>query len=102
MHELKLDGYRLQVAKDGPEVRLYSRHGDDWRRRLAALAEALQAISKILDRALTWDAIVMAWFGGKGALHDQIIRPTRKTPDWQQLPKSVHGRDCDPNSLVPR
>jgi len=44
LHELKLDGYRLQVAKDGPEVRLYSRRGHDWGKRLAALAEALQAI----------------------------------------------------------
>ena len=25
LHEPKLDGYRLQVAKDGPTVRLYSR-----------------------------------------------------------------------------
>ena len=55
LHELKLDGYRLQVAKDGPEVRLYSRRGHDWGKRLAALAEALQAIparSAILDAEL--------------------------------------------------
>jgi bifunctional non-homologous end joining protein LigD len=55
VHEPKLDGYRLQVAKDGAEVRLYSRRGQDWGKRLAALAEALQAIpaeSAILDAEL--------------------------------------------------
>ena len=55
LHELKLDGYRLQVIKNGPEVRLYSRGGYDWGRRLAALAEAVQAIparSAILDAEL--------------------------------------------------
>jgi bifunctional non-homologous end joining protein LigD len=55
LHELKLDGYRLQVVKNGPEVRLYSRGGHDWGRRLAAIAEAVQAIparSAILDAEL--------------------------------------------------
>jgi hypothetical protein len=35
LHEPKLDGYRLQVAKDGSMLRLYSRR--DWNKRLAAL-----------------------------------------------------------------
>jgi len=55
LHELKLDGYRLQVIKDAPTVRLYDRRGDDWGKRLAVLAEALQAIpapSAILDAEL--------------------------------------------------
>ena len=34
VHEPKLDGYRLQVAKDGPAVRLFSRRGYDWGKRL--------------------------------------------------------------------
>jgi len=29
IHEPKLEGYRLQVVKDGPTVRLYSRRGHD-------------------------------------------------------------------------
>jgi bifunctional non-homologous end joining protein LigD len=54
-HEPKLDGYRLQVAKDGRAVRLYSRRGADWTKRLPALADALKAIpcrSAILDAEL--------------------------------------------------
>jgi len=55
IHEPKLDGYRLQVVKDGPAVRLYSRRGHDWGKRLADLAESLRAIPTrfaILDAEL--------------------------------------------------
>jgi ATP-dependent DNA ligase len=41
LHEPKLDGYRLQVIEDGTEVRLYSRNGHDWTKRLARLVEDL-------------------------------------------------------------
>jgi ATP-dependent DNA ligase len=44
VHEPKMDGYRLQVVKDGPTVRLFSRRGYDWTKRLTVLAEALRAI----------------------------------------------------------
>jgi ATP-dependent DNA ligase len=44
LHEPKLDGYRLQVVKDGTALRLYSRSGYDWPKRLAVLADALAAI----------------------------------------------------------
>jgi len=55
LHEPKLDGYRLQVVKDGRQVRLYSRRGNDWTYRLPVLAEALMAIpapAVILDAEL--------------------------------------------------
>ena len=54
-HEPKLDGYRLQVAKEGRAVRLYSRRGNDWTKRLVALADALKTIparSVVLDAEL--------------------------------------------------
>ena len=42
LHEPKLDGYRLQIIKTGRVVRLYSRNGYDWTKRLADLAGALE------------------------------------------------------------
>jgi putative SOS response-associated peptidase YedK len=42
LHEPKLDGYRLQVIKDGKEVRLYSRNGQEWTKRLAVLTNAME------------------------------------------------------------
>jgi bifunctional non-homologous end joining protein LigD len=44
LHEPKLDGYRLQVVKEGRLVRLYSKGGYDWTKRLARLTEALTGI----------------------------------------------------------
>ena len=38
LHEPKLDGYRLQVVKEGRLVRLFSKGGYDWTQRLARLA----------------------------------------------------------------
>jgi bifunctional non-homologous end joining protein LigD len=55
LHEPKLDGYRLQVAKHGRVMRLYSRRGRDWGKRLTALAEDLPGIhaySAVLDAEL--------------------------------------------------
>jgi ATP-dependent DNA ligase len=53
--EPKLDGYRLQVIKEGRRVRLYSRHGNEWTGRLPDLVEALAGIrcrSAIIDAEL--------------------------------------------------
>jgi ATP-dependent DNA ligase len=40
VHEIKHDGYRMIVHRDGPTVRLYSRNACDWTERLSAIATA--------------------------------------------------------------
>jgi bifunctional non-homologous end joining protein LigD len=40
VHEIKHDGYRLIVRKDGADVRLYTRRGFDWTDRFPAIADA--------------------------------------------------------------
>jgi bifunctional non-homologous end joining protein LigD len=55
LHEPKLDGYRLQIVKDGSDVRLYSRRGSDLTKLLATVAAALQGLacrSAIIDAEL--------------------------------------------------
>ena len=52
IHELKLDGYRIQVRKDGARVRLLTRTGLDWTHRMRPIAQQLKAIradSAVLD-----------------------------------------------------
>jgi bifunctional non-homologous end joining protein LigD len=52
VHEIKHDGYRLIVRRDGPAVRLYSRNAYDWTVRLAliaATAERIKAKSFTID-----------------------------------------------------
>jgi bifunctional non-homologous end joining protein LigD len=43
VHEIKHDGYRMIVHRDGAAVRLYSRNAYDWTVRLAAIAAAARA-----------------------------------------------------------
>jgi bifunctional non-homologous end joining protein LigD len=40
LHEIKYDGYRLRVERDGDRVRLITRNGYDWTKRYPWIAEA--------------------------------------------------------------
>src|ERR1700730_11616399 len=40
VHEIKHDGYRLLVRRDGDRVRLFTRRGYDWTERFPAIATA--------------------------------------------------------------
>lgn len=56
-HEPKLDGFRLEVVKERRSVRLFSRRGADWTRRLHTLThmlEALPSANAILDCELVY------------------------------------------------
>jgi bifunctional non-homologous end joining protein LigD len=52
VHEIKHDGYRMIVRRDGPAVRLYSRNGHDWTgdcRRSQLPPERIKAKSFTID-----------------------------------------------------
>jgi hypothetical protein len=52
VHEIKHDGYRLIVRRDGDVVRLFTRRGHDWSGRYPAIAKAalrLRARSFTID-----------------------------------------------------
>src|SRR6476661_4407169 len=40
LHEIKHDGYRLIVQREGKRVRLFTRNGYDWRDRYPLITEA--------------------------------------------------------------
>ena len=40
LHEIKHDGYRLIVQRDGARVRLFTRNGNDWTKRYPLIVEA--------------------------------------------------------------
>lgn len=44
LHELKLDGYRIQGRKDGAKVQILTRSGLDWTHRIPAVAQAVAAL----------------------------------------------------------
>jgi bifunctional non-homologous end joining protein LigD len=57
IHEIKHDGYRLQVRREGDRVRLYTRRGADWTSRYPLIVETaacLRASSFTLDGEAVW------------------------------------------------
>ena len=52
VHEVKHDGYRLMVRRDGARVRCFTRNGHDWADRFPAIVDAalhLKASSFLID-----------------------------------------------------
>ena len=49
IHEIKYDGYRIQAAVSGDSVRLYTRTGLDWTGKFQSVADALAALSAMLN-----------------------------------------------------
>jgi bifunctional non-homologous end joining protein LigD len=44
-HEIKHDGFRLQVWRDGERVRLFTRRGFDWTRRYPLIVKSARRIA---------------------------------------------------------
>jgi bifunctional non-homologous end joining protein LigD len=57
VHEIKHDGYRLQVRRDGEAVRLFTRRGYDWSGRYPAITAAAASI-KASSFTLDGEAVV--------------------------------------------
>ena len=57
LHETKLDGYRLEAALNGANVRLYTREGLDWTARFPTIAEALAKL-RVRQTLLDGEAVV--------------------------------------------
>jgi bifunctional non-homologous end joining protein LigD len=70
VHEIKHDGYRLIVRRDGPIVRLYTRNAYDWTARLPAMAAAAQRI-KAKSFTIDGEAVVL---GPDGLSHFDDLR----------------------------
>src|SRR5580700_2143722 len=58
VHEIKHDGYRMLVRRDGEHVRLYSRNANDWTARLPAIA-AGAALLKAKSFSIDGEAVVI-------------------------------------------
>jgi ATP-dependent DNA ligase len=57
LHEIKHDGYRLMVQREGPRVRLFTRQGYDWSGRFPLISEAahkLKTASFVIDGEAVW------------------------------------------------
>jgi bifunctional non-homologous end joining protein LigD len=57
LHEIKLDGYRMQARIDGGEVKLLTRKGLDWTKKFKPVVNALKEL-KILSALLDGEIVV--------------------------------------------
>ncbi|MFD2367178.1 DNA ligase D [Pseudoduganella sp. GCM10020061] len=62
--EIKFDGYRLLARVEGKEVRLFTRNGNDWTRKMMQLHDAIVA-AKLPD----------GFYDGEIVVHDENGRP---------------------------
>jgi bifunctional non-homologous end joining protein LigD len=83
LHDFKLDGYRLFATKIGADVRLTSRHGTDWTRRLPQIA---RAVANLPCTSATLDGELIAHSGSQR--------------DFAALQLTVIGRANAPLSLM--
>lgn len=82
LYELKFDGYRLMARIDGDAVRLFTRSGLDWTRRLKPLCRDLAAM-----------ALPPGWYDGELVAFNQ-----RGVPDFGVLQQSLE--QARPGELV--
>jgi bifunctional non-homologous end joining protein LigD len=59
LHELKLDGYRIQARKDGDNVQLLTRKGLDWTHRMKSIANLVAALP-VEKAVLDGEVVVLA------------------------------------------
>jgi len=74
VHEIKHDGYRLIVRRDGVIVRLFTRRGYDWTDRYPAIAAAA---AKLKARSFTLDGEVVVCGADGVAMFDALHRRGR-------------------------
>jgi ATP-dependent DNA ligase len=74
VHEIKHDGYRLIVRREGAAVRLFTRRGYDWTERYPAIASAA---AKLRARSFTLDGEAVVCGADGVAVFDALHRRGR-------------------------
>lgn len=79
-YEIKIDGYRILARLEDGKVRLITRNGHDWSRKLPELCQALAALE-----------VQSAWLDGEILVMDEEGRP-----DFQRLQNAFDAQVCEP------
>ena len=102
MHEVKFDGYRVQLHKAGKDVVIFSRNGADFTSRWPAIAYALQHLPA---KSAIIDAEVVA-FNAKGMPDFAALHRRRAKPEvfcaWAFDLLELNGKDQRPQPLSAR
>jgi ATP-dependent DNA ligase len=101
LHEIKHDGYRMIVQREGQRVRLFTRRGYDWSDRYPLIVEAarkLRSRSFVIDgEAVVLDADGRSDFDAlHSRKHDAEVRLVAfdilAVRDYDVRPESLHAR----------
>ena len=99
VHEIKRDGYRMIVRRDGDRVRLYSRKAIDWTARLPAIAESA---ARLGARSFTIDGEAVV-IGPDGLTDFEALR-RRGAGDIAVLYAfdliELDGSDCESGAIL--
>jgi bifunctional non-homologous end joining protein LigD len=71
VHEIKHDGYRLQVRREGDSVRLFTRRSHDWSARYPAIA---RTAAQLKARSFTLDGEAVVYGPDGVAIFDALHR----------------------------
>ena len=102
LHEVKWDGFRIQIHKDGKHVTLYSKYGADFTSRYPALVDAFA--TKCSTRACILDAELTA-IDRDGHPDFGALLKRRLDSDvcvWVFDVLSIRGQDMQPLPLITR
>jgi bifunctional non-homologous end joining protein LigD len=100
-HEIKHDGYRLMVRRDGERVRLFTRRGYDWTERFPAIATAA---AKLRAKSFTLDGEAVVT-GADGVAAFDELRGRRRLGEaflWAFDLLELNGADLRPLPFTKR
>jgi bifunctional non-homologous end joining protein LigD len=98
VHEIKHDGYRLIVRREGTAVRLFTRHGYDWTERYPAIAAAA---AKLRAKSFTLDGEAVITGADGVAVFDALHR-RHKAGEAILYAFDLNGEDLRPMPLSDR
>ena len=78
LHELKLDGYRIQALKDGRKVQLLTRTGLDWTHRMSTIGAEVAKLP--IDKATLDGEVVVLSPDGTTSFANLQASSSRKAP----------------------
>jgi bifunctional non-homologous end joining protein LigD len=91
IHEVKYDGYRLMVQRDGDRVRLITRNGYDWTKRYPWIVEAARR-NKIKQFVIDGEAVIL---GVDGVSDFDALHVGRNSDEVQLYAFDVLAMDGD-------
>ncbi len=77
IHEIKHDGYRLIVQREGKRVRLWTRNGHDWSDRYPLISEAALRNRTSSSFAIDGEAVLLG-VDGRSDFNGLSLAPARR------------------------